>query len=135
MTLEELQKYPNVLDALRVYYSNKLEESIDNTSDATEEFKQMVREHGATHIDSTIVAVSESNPASLFYFFDEHDIIIEMTFMPELPMTGQFVPIINGEMGGTTSSRRKDSEKFAVDIAIDLLEEQLTKSVSDKENG
>jgi len=134
MTLEELEKFPNTLDALRNYYKDKLESSIDETADVPDDFKEMVRMHGITHVDDTIVAVTESNPASLFYFFDEHDIIIEMTFMPELPMTGQFVPIINGEMGGTTSSRRKDSEKFAVDIAIDLLEEKLTKSVSSKEN-
>jgi hypothetical protein len=54
--------------------------------------------------------------------------------MYDLPMTGQFVPIVNGEMGGTTSARRKDAERDAVYTAMEMLEEKLTESVIDKEN-
>jgi hypothetical protein len=128
MTLEELQKYPNVLDALRTYYKNKLEESIEQTKDVPDDFKEMLREHGADHIDNTIIGVINLNPRMLFDFFDEHKIIIEIRYSSEF---GQFVPEVNG-ISSYTFSKRKDAEGVAVEDAILMLEQRLTKSVSDK---
>ena len=131
MTLEELEKFPNVLDALREHYIKKLEDSIKQTQDIPDDFRQMLKERGIT--DDMIISVINESSRNLFDFFDDHKIIIEMTFMHEIGL-GQFVSLINGEMTGMTHVTRKDAEAFAVEIAIEMLEEELTKSVSDKEN-
>lgn len=134
MTLEELEKFPNTLDALRNYYKKKLESSIDETADVPDDFKEMVRMHGITHVDDTIVAVTESNPASLFYFFDEYNIFINIAAYS----SGLFGYSILGNLAtvgtNTTFPSRKGAEKQSIQIAISELEKSLTNSVSSKEN-
>jgi len=135
MTLEELQEYPNVLDALRTYYKNKLEESIEQTKDVPDDFKEMLRDHGADHIDNTIIGVINLNPRMLFDFFDDQSLFINIT--TEKGETFSYTIIINHQTGVSSTlmaKTRKEAEKEAIITATVMLETRLTKSVSDKEN-
>lgn len=132
MTLEELEKYPNVLDALRTHYTNKLEDSIKQTENIPDDFKEMLKETGIT--DNTIVSVINENPAALFYFFDDRNIYINITGH----IDGTFIYTII-EPDSTIGSHkffntRKEAESVAIDQSIKRLEIILTNSVSDKEN-
>jgi hypothetical protein len=94
-----------------------------------EDFKERIREEGIDN--NNVGAILDGNPRNLFDFFDEHKIIIEIRYSREF---GQFVPEVNG-VSSYTFSKRKDAEGVAVEEAILMLEQRLTKSVSDKENG
>jgi len=132
MTLEELEKFPNVLDALREHYTKKLEDSIKQTESIPDDFKEMLKERGIT--DDTIIAVINENPAALFYFFDGYKMYINITTFSD----GSFSYSIIGDvasLGSTeTFSSRKEAEKEVIKQAITQLEATLTKSVSSKEN-
>jgi hypothetical protein len=132
MTLEELEKFPNVLDALREHYIKKLEDSIKQTQDIPDDFKQMLKERGIT--DDMIISVINESPANLFDFFDEYKIFINITAYS----SGLFGYGILGTLAtlgtNTTFSSRKEAKKQAVNVAIGELEKTLTNSVSDKEN-
>ena len=132
MTLKELEKFPNVLDALREHYIKKLEDSIKQTQDIPDDFRQMLKERGIT--DDMIISVINESPANLFDFFDEYNIFINITAYS----SGLFGYGILGTLAtlgtNTTFSSRKEAEKQAVNVAIGELEKTLTNSVSDKEN-
>lgn len=132
MTLEKLEKFPNVLDALRNYYMKKLEDSIKKTENVPDDFKEMLREKGIT--DDTIITVINESPANLFYFFDRYNIFINITAYS----SGLFGYSILGNLAtvgtSTTFPSRKEAEKEAIQVAINELEKSLTKSVSSKEN-
>jgi hypothetical protein len=132
MTLEELEKFPNVLDALREHYTKKLEDSIKQTENIPDDFKEMLKERGIT--DDTIIAVINENPAALFYFFDSYKMYINITTFSD----GSFSYSIIGDvasLGSTeTFSSRKEAEKEVIKQAITQLETALTKSVSSKKN-
>jgi hypothetical protein len=129
--IELLQKNPESSKLICSYYLEIMLESL-NDDNLPEDFKAHVREQGID--DDKIAAIIDGNPRNLFDFFDNYGLIIEIGFMPELPMTGQFTYRINEELGGTTSSRRKDVDRYAIELAIEMLEEQLTNSVSANEN-
>lgn len=132
MTLEELEKFPNVLDALREHYVKKLEDSMKNTENIPDDFKEMLREKGIT--DNTIMSVINENPAALFYFFDGYKIFINVTAYSD----GLFGYSILGTLAtlgtNTTFPSRKEAEKEAINVAINELEKTLIKSVNSKEN-
>ena len=132
MKLEELEKFPNVLNALREHYTKKLEDSIKQTENIPDDFKEMLKERGIT--DDTIISVVNENPAALFYFFDGYKMYINITAYS----SGLFGYSILGNLAtvgtNTTFPSRKEAEKQTIQVAINELEKSLTKSVSSKEN-
>lgn len=133
MTIEELEKFPNVLDALRDYYIKKLEDSIKKTENIPDDFKEMLRKQGVT--DDTIITVINKSPANLFYFFDDQSLFINVT--TEKGETFSYNIIINHQTGvGSTlmANTRKEAEEQAIVTAMQMLETKLTNSVSSKKN-
>lgn len=132
MTLQNLEKFPNVLDALRNHYVKKLEDSIKKTENIPDDFKEMLKEKGIT--DDTIISVVNENPAALFYFFDGYKMFINITSYSD----GSFSYSILGEVATVGASltfpSRKEAEKQAITLAISELEFSLTRSVSSKKN-
>ena len=125
--IELLQKNPESSKLICSYYLEIMLESLKDDN-LPEDFKDHVREQG---IDSdNISAIIDGNPRNLFDFFDEHKIFIEIL---RDQRTGQFQVVVDEEFCNAYSIR-KDADRYAVETAIEMLEEQLTKSVSDNEN-
>jgi hypothetical protein len=125
--IELLEQNPESAKLICSYYLEVMLESLNDDS-LPEDFKDHVR---AQAMDNrNIAAILDGNPRNLFDFFDEHKIIIEIRYSREF---GQFVPEVNG-VSSYTFSKRKDAEGVAVEEAILMLEQRLTKSVIDKEN-
>ena len=120
---ELLDANPKSASLIHDFYLNQMLDAL-NDQDLPDHFKEFAREKGIPM--ENIASMIDTNPRQLFDVFDEHDIIIEIGFMPELPMTGQFTYRVNEEIGGTTSVKRKDVDRYAVETAIEMLEEQLT---------
>jgi hypothetical protein len=118
--IELLKENPKAAQVMKDYYIDLM---IESSQDLPSHFREFLQERGLEM--SNIADMMEAAPRNLFDVFDEHGIIIEIGFMPELPMTGQFTYRVNEEIGGTTSVKRKDVEKYAVEMAIEMLEEQL----------
>lgn len=118
--IELLKENPKAAKVIHDYYLNLM---IESSKELPAHFREFVEEQGLEM--SNIASMMEAAPRNLFDVFDEHDIIIEIGFMPELPMTGQFTYRVNEEIGGTTSVNRKDVDGYAVEMAIVMLEEQL----------
>ena len=126
--IELLEQNPESAKLICSYYLEIMIESLKHEG-LPEDFKESIREEGIDN--EKIGAILDGNPRNLFDFFDEHKIIIEIRYSREF---GQFVPEVNG-VSSYTFSKRKDAEGVAVEEAILMLEQRLTKSVSDKENG
>jgi len=125
--IELLEQNPESAKLICSYYLEIMIESLKDEG-LPEDFKESIREQGIDN--EKIGAILDGNPRNLFDFFDEHKIIIEIRYSREF---GQFVPEVNG-VSSYTFSKRKDAEGVAVEEAILMLEQRLTKSVSDKEN-
>jgi hypothetical protein len=125
--IELLEQNPKSAKLICSYYLEIMIESLKDEG-LPEDFKESIREQGIDN--EKISAILDGNPRNLFDFFDEHKIIIEIRYSREFQ---QFVPEVNG-VSSYTFSKRKDAEGVAIEEAILMLEQKLTKSVSDKEN-
>lgn len=128
---ELLDANPKAASLIHDFYLNAMLNALDDQS-LPDNFKEFTREKGLPI--ENIAAMIDANPRQLFDVFDEHKIIIVIDFMPDLGLYGQFTAIVNGEMSGTSHSNRKDADKDAVEMGIEMLESKLTDLVNDKEN-
>ena len=118
--IEILKENPKAAKVIHDYYLNLM---IESSKDLPSYFREFVEEQGLEM--SNIASMVEAAPRNLFDVFDEHGIIIEIGFMPELTTNGQFTYRINEELGGITSESRKEVDRYAVEAAIEILEKQL----------
>lgn len=118
--IEILKENPKAAAVMKDYYIDLM---IESSQDLPAHFKEFLQDKGLDM--SNIADMMEAAPRNLFDVFDEHGIIIEIGFMPELPMTGQFTYRVNEELGGMTSVKRKDVDRYAVEMAIEMLEKKL----------
>jgi hypothetical protein len=125
--IELLQKNPESSKLICSYYLEIMLESLKDDN-LPEDFKAHVREQGID--EDKIAAIMDGNPRNLFDFFDEHKIFIEIL---RDQRTGQFQVVVDEEFCNAYSIR-KDADRYAVETAIEILEEKLTKSVSNNKN-
>ena len=129
--LELLEQNPETAKLICSYYLEVMLESLNDES-LPEDFKDHVR---AQAMDNrNIAAILDGNPRNLFDFFDSHNMYITVTCFSD----GSFSYSIIADIGSSGTSEvyktRKEADLKGVILAIKMLEEELTKSVSDKEN-
>ncbi len=115
-----LKENPKAAKLIHDYY---VELMIESSKDLPDHFKEYVKDQGLEM--SNIASMLEAAPRNLFDVFDKHQIMIVIDFMPDLGLYGQFTAIVNGEMSGTSHSERKEADKDAVEMAIEMLEVKL----------
>lgn len=124
-SLKLLKQYPLSSNVIKEWFFNKLVESIKYDDTVPEEFKEYMLNQG---IDEDKLSIFiDSNPRGLFDLFDENNIVIETFLYPNNEFT-----IKIGKQATTNSwKKRTEAEEFAIEVAFELLENQL----KEKENG
>jgi hypothetical protein len=131
--LELLEKNPNVAKLICSYYLEIMLESLKDEG-LPEEFKDSVREQGIDNYK--IGAIIDGNPRNLLEFFDNKGIFINVTrYIAGDGITYSILDNNSSVKSSRVFHTRKEADKVGLELAIEKLEEALTKSVSDKENG
>ena len=128
--LELLEQNPETAKLICSYYLEVMLESLNDES-LPEDFKDHVR---AQAMDNrNIAAILDGNPRNLFDFFDEHGIFINISTTNN---GKSYQCDVSRDLKGQSqgANTRKEADLKGVILAIKMLEEELTKSVSDKEN-
>jgi hypothetical protein len=131
--LELLEKNPNVAKLICSYY---LEIMLDSLKDEglPEDFKESIREQGIDN--EKIGAIIDGNPRNLLEFFDNRGIFINVTrYTASDGITYSILDHNSSVSSPKVFHTRKEADKVGLELAIEKLEDALTKSVSDKENG
>jgi hypothetical protein len=129
--IELLEQNPETAKLICSYYLEVMLESLNDES-LPEDFKDHVR---AQAMDNrNIAAILDGNPRNLFDFFDEHGIFINISTTNN---GKSYQCDVSRDLKGQSqgANTRKEADLKGVILAIEMLEEELTKSVSDKENG
>lgn len=128
--IELLEQHPKSGKLICSYYLEIMIESLKDEG-LPEDFKESIREEG---IDNRNVgAIVDGNPRNLFDFFDEHGIFINISTTNN---GKSYQCDVSRDLKGQSqgANTRKEADLKGVILAIKMLEEELTKSVSDKEN-
>jgi hypothetical protein len=129
--IELLEQNPETAKLICSYYLEVMLESLNDES-LPEDFKDHVR---AQAMDNrNIAAILDGNPRNLFDFFDEHGIFINISTTNN---GKSYQCDVSRDLKGQSqgANTRKEADLKGVILAIEMLEEVLTNSVSDKENG
>lgn len=125
--IELLEKHPLSTELVRNWFMQKMIESVKGDNEVPEDFKNFMLEQGIEN--DKIAIMIDGNPRILFDVFDDNDIVIETLLYPSKEFT-----VIIGRQATTNSWKtRKEAEAFAIEVAFDILENQL-KPVSDDSN-
>jgi hypothetical protein len=119
-TLELLEQHPKTTALIKEWYSVKLLKSIDEANEVSEDFKEMMR---AQPIDSENIAkMIDGIPRSLFDFFDDHKIYIQInvSFGPVFSYSINEGSVIAGGW-----EDRIETDKFAIEESFKILEQSL----------
>jgi hypothetical protein len=121
--LELLENHPHTAVVVRAWFLEKMIESLKDEN-VPDDFKDFMREQG---IDNDKLAVMiDANPRMLFDVFDENDVIIIIKYHDNFGFTWAVEEADDQSFYKT----RKEAEAFAIEVAFDILENQL-KPVSD----
>ena len=128
--LELLEQNPETAKLICSYYLEVMLESLNDES-LPEEFKDHVRAQAMDN--NNIAAILDGNPRNLFDFFDEHGIFINISTTNN---GKSYQCDVSRDLKGQSqgANTRKEADLKSVILAIKMLEEELTKSVIDKEN-
>lgn len=128
--IELLEQNPESAKLICNYYLEVMLESLNDDS-LPEDFKDHVRSQGMDN--NNIAAILDGNPRNLFDFFDEHGIFINISTTNN---GKSYQCDVSRDLKGQSqgANTRKEADLKGVILAIKMLEEELTKSVSDKEN-
>jgi len=121
--LQLLENYPHATAVVKAWF---LEQMIESLKDETvpDEFKDFMREQG---IDNDKLGVMiDANPRMLLDVFDNNDVIIIIKYHENFGFTWAVEEADDQSFYKT----RKEAELFAIEVAFDILENQL-KPVSD----
>jgi hypothetical protein len=121
--IEILEKNPESAKLVLKWFFNKMIESL-NIGSVDEEFRNFMREQA---LDNDKIAIMiDANPRMLFDVFDENDVIIIIKYHDNFGFTWAVEEADDQSFYKT----RKEAEAFAIEVAFDILENQL-KPVSD----
>ena len=128
--IELLEQNPESAKLICSYYLEVMLKSLNDDS-LPEDFKDHVRSQGMDN--NNIAAILDGNPRNLFDFFDEHGIFINISTTNN---GKSYQCDVSRDLKGQSqgANTRKEADLKSVILAIKMLEEELTKSVSDKEN-
>ena len=116
--IELLEKYTASAVVIIAWFLEKMIESLQ-TSDVPDEFKNMMRETGIEY--DKLAIMIDANPRMLLDVFDDNDIIIENFLYPD----GTFTIKIGNQATTQSWKTRKEAEAFAIEAAIEILEDKL----------
>ena len=121
-----LEKYPAATEIIRAWFMEKMIESFKDEN-VPDEFKDFMREQGIEN--DKLGTMIDVNPRMLFDVFDENDVIIIIKYHDNFGFTWAVEETDEQSFYKT----RKEAEAFAIEVAFDILENQL-KPVSDDSN-
>ena len=118
-TLELLQQHPKTTSLIKEWFLDKLLKSMDAATEVPDDFKEMMK---AQPIDSSNIAkMIDGIPRSLFDFFDENKIFIQINVN-----TPYFSYSINeGDVISGSWEKRTEADKAAVSVSFEMLENNL----------
>jgi hypothetical protein len=115
----ELKNYPLSAKLVKEWFMKEMIESFKDETVPTE-FKDFMLEQGIE--DDKVETLINLNPRSLFDFFDENKIYIEIILYPD----GEFTCKIGNQSTTISWKKRKKAEFSAIENAFIILEEKLT---------
>lgn len=121
--LELLEKHPRSGEVIRAWFLKQMFESF-NDEDVPTEFKDFMREQGVEN--DKVGKMIDINPRMLLDVFDENDVIIIIKYHENFGFTWAVEEADDQSFYKT----RKEAELSAIEVAFDILENQL-KPVSD----
>lgn len=124
--IDLLEKYPLSAKIVREWFLNQMLESFKDEI-APEEFKQYMLEQGVEN--ANVAVLMDVNPRMLLDVFDENDVIIIIKYHDNFGFSWAVEEADEQSFYKT----RKEAEAFAIEVAFDILENQL-KPVSDDSN-
>jgi hypothetical protein len=124
--IDLLEKYPLSAKIVREWFLNQMLESFKDEI-APEEFKQYMLEQGVEN--ANVAVLMDVNPRMLLDVFDENDVIIIIKYHDNFGFSWAVEEADDQSFYKT----RKEAEAFAIEVAFDILENQL-KPVSDDSN-
>jgi hypothetical protein len=117
--IEMLETYPLAAKVVKDWVISQMIESFKDEN-VPEGFKSFMLEQGLEN-DKVSVMI-DANPRFLFDVFDENDVIIETIVFPD----NTFSCKIGHQATTNFWKTRKESEVFAIEAALEILEKKLT---------
>jgi hypothetical protein len=121
--LELLENYPHTAVVVRAWFLEQMIESLKDEN-VPDDFKNFMREQGIEN--DKLAVMIDANPRMLFDVFDENDVIIIIKYHDNFGFTWAVEEADDQSFYKT----RKEAELSAIEVAFDILENQL-KPVSD----
>lgn len=125
-SLKLLKQYPLSSNVIKEWFFNKLVESIKYDDTVPEEFKEYMLNQGIAEDKLSIFI--DNNPRGLFDLFDENNIIIIIGYHENF---GFNYSVCEDENQQRYYKTRKEAEQFAIEVAFEILEQDLKQ----KQNG
>jgi hypothetical protein len=123
---ELIAKCPNAIHHLKTRMSEEMVKSIsdEEAKDVPEDFIKLLTEMVID--DDKLSLIIKNNAHSLIYYFDEREITLDIYSTSE----AKFVYEIENALISTPFDNRKDAEREAIMIGIDILEKCLSDEIS-----
>lgn len=115
--IEVLKQNPKAAQVMKDYYIDLM---IESSKDLPDHFREFLEERGLEM--SNIADMMDAAPRTLFDVFDEHGIIISITYDRA---AGKFCYFVNEYENKEHFDTRKQADKDAVETALILLEAKL----------
>jgi small-conductance mechanosensitive channel len=125
--IELLEKHPLSAKLVRDWFMERMIESVRGDETVPEDFKNFMLEQGIENDKLSIMI--DGNPRILFDVFDENNVIVIIKYHENFGFTWAVEEADEQSFYKT----RKEAELSAIEIAFDILENQL-KSESDDSN-
>jgi hypothetical protein len=125
--IELLEKHPLSAKLVRDWFMERMIESVRGDETVPEDFKNFMLEQGIENDKLSIMI--DGNPRILFDVFDENGVIVIIKYHENFGFTWAVEEADEQSFYKT----RKEAELSAIEIAFDILENQL-KPVSDDSN-
>lgn len=126
---ELLDTYPKVAKIIKEWFTDKMLKSMSNADDIPEDFKNHMKERGAS--DEFLINVIDKNPSALFEIFDSMQVYIGIV-IDKLPDTEQIVfnyyICPKGECLESSPQEfvnRKDVDHYAMLAAIEYINNNI----------
>ena len=119
--VEMLEKYPLAAKVVKDWVMVQMLESFKDET-VPEGFKDFMLEQGVE--DDKVGVMIDANPRFLFDVFDENNVIILITYHDNFGFTWAVEEADQQDFYKT----RKESERFAIEAAFEILENELLQS-------
>ena len=124
--IELLETYPKVAKVIRDWFTKKMIESMENSNEVPEDFKNHMRERGAP--DDLIINIINKNPSAMFEIFDSLHVYVGIA-VDQLPETEQvtfnYFICPKGKCLDTSPQdflTRRDMEYYAMLAAVEYID-------------